>query len=147
MRVPIKPACASFLLQYRKQMRHTMNRTDLHGRGVIPTCTCRGPHALMPTPSQPSACTGRETAASVSAPCPTQPHPHDTPALAMAYVRMQPFGELYDPCTALIAGTLFADLDKPFCGDTVSASAYPNPPARTCSCALGCGTRGGMHHG
>ncbi len=132
MRVHIKPACASFLLQYRKQMRHTMNRTDLHGRGGLPTCACRGAHTPTPIPSQP---------------CPTHPHPHDTPALAMAYVRIQSFGELYDPCTALIAGTLFADLDKPFCGDTVSASAYPNPPARTCSCALGGSARGGMHHG
>lgn len=69
--------------------------------------------------------------------------------LAMAYVCVQTLGELYDPCTALIAGTLFPALDKPFCGETVSASAYPNPPARTCDCALparregGCGVRGG----
>lgn len=57
-------------------------------------------------------------------------------ALAMAYVKIQTLGELYDPCTALIAGTLFPALDKPFCGETISASAYPNPPARTCDCTL-----------
>ena len=69
-------------------------------------------------------------------------------ALAMAYVPMQRLTELYEPLTALCAGTLFAELDKPFCGDTVSASAYPNAPARTCDeCGCGNGMRGGGHHG
>ena len=64
--------------------------------------------------------------------------------LAMAYVPMQVFEDLYDPCTALIAGTVFASLDKPFCGETVSASAYPTPPAKPCSCGI---QRGGYAHG
>ncbi|MBE6658355.1 MAG: spore coat associated protein CotJA [Ruminococcaceae bacterium] len=79
--------------------------------------------------------------------------PEQDGVLAMAYVHVQSLGTLYDPCTALIAGTVFPSLDKPFCGDTVSASAYPNPPARTCDCALPtrrdsgcCGTRGGHDH-
>lgn len=53
--------------------------------------------------------------------------------LAMAYVPMQTFENLYSPEAAICAGTLFADLDKPFCGEAVSNSAYPTAPARTCS--------------
>ena len=69
-------------------------------------------------------------------------------ALAMAYVPMQRLTDLYEPLTALCAGTLFAQLDKPFCGETVSASAYPNAPARTCDgCGCGNGMRGGGHRG
>lgn len=36
--------------------------------------------------------------------------------LAMAYVPVQPFGELYPPETALARGTLFAALFLPFTG-------------------------------
>ena len=38
------------------------------------------------------------------------------PALAMAYVPMQPQGEMYEPEKGLNAGTIFPDLDKPFYG-------------------------------
>lgn len=118
-----------------------MNQTDLHGRGGIPSCACKGRHTPQPILKNPCICTEKEA----SAPAPSSAHAEET--LAMAFVRIQSFGSLYDPCTALIAGTLFADLDKPFCGDTVSASAYPTPPARTCACPIGCGTRGGLQHG
>ena len=45
--------------------------------------------------------------------------------LAMAYVRWQrldeqKLAELYPPELALSRGTLFPDLDKPFCGRTVT---------------------------
>lgn len=36
-------------------------------------------------------------------------------ALAMAYIKWQKWGPLYDPCDALSAGTLFPCLNKPFC--------------------------------
>ncbi len=36
--------------------------------------------------------------------------------VAMAYVPMQIFGKLYEPCTALEEGTLFPELNKPFLG-------------------------------
>lgn len=36
--------------------------------------------------------------------------------LAMAYIPMQRFENLYSSDEALNAGTLFKDLDKPFCG-------------------------------
>ena len=65
--------------------------------------------------------------------------------LAMAYVPMQRFENLYSPETALCAGTVFADLDKPFCGKAVSDSAYPRRPAKTCGAgnsSCGCGTAG-----
>ena len=39
--------------------------------------------------------------------------------LAMAYVPMQQFGEMYSPEVALERGTLFPELDLPFEGETV----------------------------
>lgn len=38
------------------------------------------------------------------------------PVLAMAYVESQDFDEIYSPSVALKRGTLFAALDKPYCG-------------------------------
>lgn len=35
--------------------------------------------------------------------------------LAMAYVPIQPWGDTYAPCKALTRGTLFPQLDMPFC--------------------------------
>lgn len=35
--------------------------------------------------------------------------------LAMAYIKDQPFGEVYSMGDALCRGTLFPDLDKPYC--------------------------------
>lgn len=43
----------------------------------------------------------------------TKKHNH---ALAMAYVPWQNFAEPYPPCKALIRGTVFEELDKPFLG-------------------------------
>lgn len=40
--------------------------------------------------------------------------------LAMAYVRIQKIERMYPPQVALERGTLFPDLDKPFCGRTVT---------------------------
>ena len=40
----------------------------------------------------------------------------ENPALAMAYVPYQSWGNVYEPERALDAGTLFPDLDKPFYG-------------------------------
>ncbi|MCM1083619.1 MAG: spore coat associated protein CotJA [Clostridium sp.] len=39
-----------------------------------------------------------------------------TMPLAMGFVPMQSFGELYDPCTALREGTAFPCLNLIFCG-------------------------------
>lgn len=36
--------------------------------------------------------------------------------IAMAYVPWQRFAQTYDLCKALRAGTIFPELDKPFCG-------------------------------
>ena len=143
----VSGACASFIFE-RKQMRHNMNRTVYQ---PYPGCGCR--HGMQhpggaasgkkPDIRLPQPCGEPQNTGSV---CGT---PVQEGVLAMAYVHVQTLGELYDPCTALIAGTLFPALDKPFCGDTVSASAYPNPPARTCDCTLparregGCCVRGG----
>lgn len=43
----------------------------------------------------------------------------DNLPLAMAYVPMQKYENLYHETEALYRGTLFADLDKPFCGKFV----------------------------
>ncbi len=125
-----------------------MNRTVYQ---PMRSCGCRTPAVLQHvSPDHPKH--------GMHGSCTPQPAQDTCPVmheqiLAMAYVQIQTLGELYDPCTALIAGTLFPALDKPFCGETVSASAYPNPPARTCDCAMpiprdrcSCGCeRGGDH--
>ena len=36
--------------------------------------------------------------------------------IAMAYVPWQRFGQTYELSKALCAGTIFPELDKPFCG-------------------------------
>lgn len=43
------------------------------------------------------------------------PFPAET-ALAIAYVRWQNLGDVYEPEKALAQGTLFPELDKPFYG-------------------------------
>lgn len=40
----------------------------------------------------------------------------DDPALAIAYVRWQEFGKVYEPEEALKQGTLFPAIDMPFYG-------------------------------
>ena len=121
-----------------------MNHTVYHPGGMRPRC------GAMPVPRMESSVTAE--------PCDRTPEPvcggcGDLAgrALAMAYVPNQQFGEVYEPCAALIAGTLFPDLDKPFCGMTISASAYPHAPARTCggascACTRPPMTRGGVRH-
>lgn len=42
--------------------------------------------------------------------------PLDTLPLAISYVPMQQFNETYDGLTALQRGTIFPELDLPFCG-------------------------------
>lgn len=42
--------------------------------------------------------------------------PLDDLPLAMSYTPMQCFDESYNPNEALLRGTLFPELDKPFCG-------------------------------
>ena len=43
----------------------------------------------------------------------------DSFPVAMAYVKWQELSEMYPPEDALHRGTLFPELDKPFCGRTV----------------------------
>ena len=42
--------------------------------------------------------------------------PLDELPLAMAYIPMQKYGAVYEDDRALNTGTLFPDLNKPFCG-------------------------------
>ena len=43
------------------------------------------------------------------------------PSLAMAYVPMQPWMQLYEPDVGFVRGTIFGQLDLPFLGEeTVS---------------------------
>ncbi len=66
-----------------------MNRCMQPRNGAMP---CPGPMPYMPTQN-----------------CPGQ-------VLAMAYVPMQSFQSLYEPCEALENGTIFSELNKPFMG-------------------------------
>ncbi len=43
--------------------------------------------------------------------------PKDLLSLAMAYVPRQKWQNIYDVKVALVRGTIFADLDKPFIGE------------------------------
>ncbi len=52
----------------------------------------------------------QNTAPSENCLCDTQPI-----SLAMSYVKVQPFGNLYEPCEGWTNGTLFADLNMPYC--------------------------------
>lgn len=52
--------------------------------------------------------------------CITAPLPQNT-TVAMAYVPFQLFGDTYDPEQALKNGTLFPELNKPYCGQRGTA--------------------------
>ena len=43
------------------------------------------------------------------------PYAQNDFALAMAYVKVQGWGQTYEPATALKRGTVFPELDLPFC--------------------------------
>ena len=47
--------------------------------------------------------------------------PLDMLPLTMAYIPMQKFGDVYSEDEALIKGTLFPDIDKPFYGKFTGA--------------------------
>lgn len=49
-------------------------------------------------------------------PMPYMPQSTSYQVLAMAYVPMQTFQALYEPCEALENGTIFSELNKPFLG-------------------------------
>ena len=46
----------------------------------------------------------------------TKPCMPEDPALAIAYVRWQQWGDLYEPEDGFSRGTIFQELDKPFYG-------------------------------
>lgn len=46
----------------------------------------------------------------------TKPSFPDETALAIAYVRWQEFGDVYEPEDGFTRGTIFPELDKPFYG-------------------------------
>lgn len=45
-----------------------------------------------------------------------KPHGEKEFPIGMAYVPWQKFQKIYDPAKALCQGTIFAELDLPFCG-------------------------------
>ncbi len=75
-----------------------MNRNDRYPRRGMPSCRGTRPVAA-PAADERDHCL-----------CDGQPI-----ALAMAYVKDQPFGALYSPAEALRYGTLFPELNKPYC--------------------------------
>ena len=75
-----------------------MNRNERFSRrgGFIPPYRSCGACRNQPAPVPQGNCGIAET-------------------LAMAYIKDQPFGEVYSMSEALCRGTLFPDLDKPYC--------------------------------
>lgn len=51
--------------------------------------------------------------------CVNNPENMNNGILTMAFVDMQPIDSVYQPQTALMRGTLFPNIDKPFCGKGV----------------------------
>lgn len=101
-----------------------MNSFDMNPTGRNSFCECAAASPRMePTPPNPNPpCTEKSGCAALKG-----------FSLAMAYVPMQCFENLYCPEDALCAGTLFVGLDKPFCGAAISNSAYPKAPAAVCA--------------
>lgn len=60
-----------------------------------------------------SACNSEAGGLRPSAPQPTQPS-DSTRSLAMVYAPIQKWRSIYDPEIALVNGTIFEELDKPF---------------------------------
>lgn len=79
--------------------RYAMNRSDMRYRNQRPR--------ICDTPSYPPVCT--DSVINIY-------HHVDQMPLAMAYVPMQKYDVTYDPCKALMLGTAFPELCKPFCG-------------------------------
>ena len=48
-------------------------------------------------------------------------------SLAMAYVKMQTFGDVYDPQLAYTRGTIFPELDLPFIGEEAVPRGWYEP--------------------
>ncbi len=70
------------------------------------------PPCAMPAPM----CEQRQPLAMAA---PEQACSFDTMPLAVPFVQWQTWGNISDPDTALRHGTIFADLDLPFCGSGV----------------------------
>ena len=74
-----------------------------------PTCGVKcAPNTTVRQQSERMAQTPKES-------CENYPHLHPT-SLAMVYSSTQAFVKIYEPQKALIRGTMFAELDKPFTG-------------------------------
>jgi len=75
-------------------------------------CSHNAPHMGQHTPIQPrqGGWDARETAPSENCLCDKQPI-----SLAMSYVKVQPFGSLYELCDGWKNGTLFPCLYMPYC--------------------------------
>ncbi len=58
----------------------------------------------------------RNVSSSRPAPIPCMPTGSSCQVLAMAYVPMQTFQALYEPCEGFGQGTIFSELNKPFLG-------------------------------
>ncbi|MBQ7836562.1 MAG: spore coat associated protein CotJA [Clostridia bacterium] len=73
-----------------------------------PSCTCPG-NAVRITREQTSSCPN-----TICTTVPVAEGCVDTYPVAMAYVPMQQWRDLYDPMSALVHGTIFRELDLPW---------------------------------
>lgn len=107
--------------QYSRGCGYNYRRSpqrDMNPASSTP-CSCMPEQDRIPpvcTPTQPRSDTACCPIQSRSAtPCCAQPVSMKKP-LAMGYVPMQEWRDLYPICKGLQVGTIFAELCKPFCG-------------------------------
>lgn len=89
-----------------------------YGRGNNPYCGCNQNKQPQSNKDMSSCAINKVTAMMNQSGCDcsdNNKHMKHMP-LAMAYVPVQNWGELYDPETALCEGTAFPDLNLIFCG-------------------------------
>ena len=87
--------------------RYTMNRTDMRYRSQRPCSTV----STLPRSCETKSCPPTMPVANAD-----MDHHADQLPLAMAYVPIQRYHSMFEPCKALQMGTVFPELCKPFCG-------------------------------
>lgn len=116
---------------YRQNMSNTSRCPDQNpsysGGRNMPVTSCPPPAPMpRPMPAGPMEGMSRSMPAarmdgmpchddSMNRASASMPNPFADYAIAMAYVKWQKWGPVYDACDALSNGTLFPVLNKPFC--------------------------------
>lgn len=101
--------------RYRYNMMDDRRNGNCQNRNTQANCVCMANESQ--TRSTDCGCmTNENQSRSTNCGCMTNDNSSQKMVLAMAYVPWQRWGNLYDLDQALMAGTIFADLNKPFRG-------------------------------